>query len=275
VSAARSFVTEEQPGDVLSPSSANTYTSCGAKYFFGRVLHLPDPPSGALILGNAVHTAIGENFAQKIETKRDLPPMGVRAIYLEARDKLAAGTAPNRGHASLPAEFRDDENPADLKAQGLALTLKYLDDACPSIEPAAVEYPVSGHIAGTAVRGYIDLLESNGRIRDLKTAARKPREVSPAFRFQVSTYAQLLAGIVTGEACVDVLVKTKTPQLVQLDPFKIDLSDMAETQAMYPLVQQSIRAGVFLPNRQSFMCSRKYCGHWRACERQFSGKVVE
>ena len=274
MSAARSFLMQEAAGDTLSPSSANTYTSCSAKYYFGRVLKLPDPPTGALIMGNAVHTAIGENLAQKIETKRDLSQLGVRAIYLEAWDQLVAGTGPSRGRPSLPAEFRDDENPADLKAQGLALTLKYLDEACPSIEPAAVELPVAGRIGGVTVRGYIDLLEVNGRIRDLKTAARKPTQISANFRFQVSTYAQLCEHA-SGEGCVDVLVKTKTPQLVHLDPFRVEESDAAQTQAMYPLVQQSIRAGVFMPNRENYMCSRKYCGHWRACERQFGGKVSE
>jgi hypothetical protein len=63
-----------------------------------------------------VHTAIGENFRSKIETKRDLPPLGIRAIYLEAWDQLVAGTAPFRGKPPLPAEFRDDEEPAVLKA---------------------------------------------------------------------------------------------------------------------------------------------------------------
>jgi hypothetical protein len=123
------------------------------------------------------------------------------------------------------------------------------------------------------VRGYIDLLETNGRIRDLKTAARKPSEISANFRFQVSTYAQLCENA-SGEGCVDVLVKSKTPQLVQLDPFKVQESDTAQTQAMYPLVQQSIRAGVFLPNRENYMCSRRYCGHWRACDGGSAGRWV-
>lgn len=272
---ARSFVAQETPGDVLSPSSANTYTSCSAKYLFSRILKLPDPPTGALTLGSAVHAAIGENFRQKVETKKDLAPMGVQAIYNEAWDLLVSGEGPARhGKPALPTEFRDDETPAELKELGKVLTLKYLNEACPGIEPAAVELPVSGRIGGVMVRGYIDLLEVNGRVRDLKTAARKPTEIGANNRFQVATYAQICE-YSNGEGAVDTLVKTKTPQLIQLEPFRIGEPDVAETQAMYPLVQKSIRAGVFLPNRQNYMCSRKYCGHWRACERQFGGKVGE
>jgi hypothetical protein len=44
-------------------------------------------------MGNAVHAAIGENFRSKIETKRDLPPLGIRAIYLEAWDQLVGPPA--------------------------------------------------------------------------------------------------------------------------------------------------------------------------------------
>jgi hypothetical protein len=273
MSAARNFAAVEAPGDVLSPSVANTYTACGAKYFFGRILRLPDPPTGALVMGNAVHTAIGENFAQKIETKEDLPPAGVQAIYLDAWDKHAAGTAPNRGRPSLPAEFREDEKQAELRDQGLALTLKYLDEAAPSIEPAAVELPVAGRIAGVNVRGYIDLLETSGRVRDLKTAARKPTVIGDNSRFQVATYVQLTP-YASGELAVDTLVKTKTIGLVQLTA-TIDASDVASTQAMYPLVQQSIRAGHFVPNRAHFVCSKKHCGFWRACEQRYGGRVKE
>lgn len=268
---ARALAVVEAPGDVLSPSAASTFTSCGAKYFFSRVLRLPDPPTGALVMGSAVHAAIGENFLQKIETRRDLPAEGVRAIYLEAWDRLAAGTRARHGHTALPAEFREDEIPEEMKAQGLALTLKYLEEACPSIDPAAVELPVAGRIGGVAVRGYIDLLETNGRVRDLKTAARKPSAIAAASRFQVATYAQLCERA-SGELAVDVLVKTKAPQLIQLTA-AIDAADVAETQAMYPLVQQSIRAGAFLPNRQNYLCGRRYCGHWRACEQRFGGRV--
>jgi hypothetical protein len=273
-STARKLAAVEAPGDVLSPSAATTYTSCSAKYFFGRVLKMPDPPTGALVMGNAVHTAIGANFEQKLDTREDLAPEGVRAIYLDAWEKIVAGTAPSRhGHTPLPAEFRDDEDPATMKAQGLELTLKYLEEACPSIEAAAVELPVTGVVGGVHVRGYIDLLEADGRVRDLKTAARKPSEIADNNRFQVATYVQLCPHT-SGALAVDTLVKTKTPQLIQLSA-TIDASDIASTQAMYPLVQQSIRAGVFVPNRQNYMCSKKYCGFWRECERRYGGKVGE
>ena len=219
----------EEPGDVLSPSSASSYLACGFKWFGRHVLKLPDPPTGALTMGSAVHAAINANFEQKIETKRDLPPIGVKAVYDEAWQLMVKGEYPARyqgGKPSLPTEFRDDEEPGELKKQGEILALKYLDEACPEIEPQAVEFRVAGTINGVRAHGYIDLLDVQGRVIDLKTAARKPSEISSDYRFQVATYRQLLGSIVTGEARVDTLVKTKTPQLTQMS-CTIDQSDVA------------------------------------------------
>jgi hypothetical protein len=252
----------DAPGDILSPSSASQYLGCSAKYFYRKVAKIEDPPTGALTLGSAVHSAITENFAQKMETFEDLDIAGVSAIYNSVWTEKAKVT-----------EFRDDEDPSTLKAQGLALTLKYLDEACPAIQPAAVELHVSGRIGGVLVQGYIDLLDVEGRIIDLKTAAKKPSEISSDYAFQLATYTQLCDGA-SGEARLDTLVKTKAPQLIQIS-CSADTAHVDATTKMYPLVQQSIRAGVWLPNRSHYMCSRKYCGAWRNCQRDFGGTVAE
>jgi len=275
--ALRQLIAMEEPGDVLSPSGASGFLSCSFKWNCRHILKLPDPPTGALTMGSAVHAAINANFEQKIETKRDLPPISVKAVYDEAWSLLVKGEYPARYQGSkpaLPTEFRDDEEPAELKKLGEALTLKYLDEACPEIEPKAVEFKVMGTINGVRVRGYIDLLDAQGRVIDLKTAARTPSEISSDYRFQVATYRQLLGGIVTGEARVDTLVKTKTPKLVQIG-CTIDRSDVDAIERLYPLVQRGIRGGFFAANRSHYLCSRKYCGFWRECERQFGGKVSE
>ena len=45
---------------------------------------IPDPQTGNLALGRAVHAALTENFAQKLETREDLPITGVLALFREA-----------------------------------------------------------------------------------------------------------------------------------------------------------------------------------------------
>lgn len=184
MAALHQLIAMEAPGDVLSPSGASGYLACGFKWFGRHVLHLPDPPTGALTMGSAVHAAINANFEQKIETKRDLPPSCVKAVYDEAWSLMVKGEYPARyegGKPSLPTEFRDDEDPAELKKLGETLTLKYLDEACPEIEPKAVEFKVAGTINGVRVRGYIDLLDAQGRV-----ITSKPRP-APQARFPRTT----------------------------------------------------------------------------------------
>ena len=42
---------------------------------------------------------------------------------------------------------------------------------------------------------------------------------------------------------------------------------------IYPLVAEGIAGGLFLPNRNSTTCSRRYCAFADACEREFGGTV--
>jgi hypothetical protein len=39
---------------------------------------------------------------------------------------------------------------------------------------------------------------------------------------------------------------------------------------MYPLVQEAMRAGLYVPNRNSSLCSRKYCSFSKECERDWT-----
>lgn len=265
---------QERPGDVLSPSSHNQYRRCAAQWRFRHIDRLPDPPTGSLVQGSAVHAAIAENFRQKIETCQDLAPAGVKALFDEAWDLALKGELPGPyGKCALPPEFAQDEAPEQLKAEGETLATQYLEEACPSIDPAAVELSVSGSIGGVPVRGFIDLLDATGRVIDLKVVRRTPSEISADHRVQIATYRKLCPKA-NGEARVDSLVKNKKPKLVQ-QAYTVADCDLVEIERMYPLVQQAIRAGLFLPNRSNFMCSRKYCAFWRACQLEFGGSVPE
>jgi CRISPR/Cas system-associated exonuclease Cas4 (RecB family) len=233
---------------------------CQVRWWFKYGLRYPDLPSGKLALGRAVHAALAQNFEQKIESYEDLPISGVVALFREAwaveRDQT---------------EFRDDEDPAELAACGEKLLAKYLDYVAPTIEPAAVELHVEGEIAGVAVQGWIDVLDVNGRIIDIKTAARRPRSIEPRHRFQIATYGQLAPGA-NGEARIDTLIKTNTPGLVT-QSFTITEQDVLATRELYPLAQAVMRSELYMPNRMSIHCSRRNCSFWRSCEREWGGEV--
>jgi putative RecB family exonuclease len=245
---------------VLSPTQVRTFLGCSARWWFKYGLSLPEPKTSALALGCAVHRTVEANFRQKIETKQDLGTLGVVALFREAWQDQAAQT-----------EFRDEEDPGEIGKVGEQLVTKYMEEAAPSIEPAAVEVDVTGVIGGVAVRGKVDLLDSDGRIIDIKTAARKPSGISPDYAFQLATYRQITPGA-SGEARLDTLVKTKTVQLIP-QAYTVSNQDLRATEVLYPLVQEGIRRSLYIPNRQSLTCSRRNCAFWRHCEREFGGTV--
>ena len=144
-----------------------------------------------------------------------------------------------------------------------------MSKVAPRIEPAAVEQDVEGEISGVKVRGRLDVVDVAGRI----TAKRKPAGIAPNYRFQVATYATLYPQA-SGTVRLDTVTKTKTLQVVE-QSFAIVESDLIQIRRIYPLAQEAMRSGLYVPNRNSTLCSRKYCSFWRQCEEDFGGKVDE
>jgi hypothetical protein len=258
----RSHPVKSVPGDVLSPSQVTNLMDCAYRWYGKYVLELPDPPTGNQALGKAVHAALAANFSQKCESRVDLPVIAVVALFRAAWNLESEQT-----------EFRDDEEPRELGRMGEGLVAKYMEEAAPGIEPVAVETLVEGLINGVRVRGFLDVLDVTGCVIEIKTAKAKPSNVNPMHKFQVATYIRLLPRTV-GAARIDTLVKTKSPQLIQ-QSFSITEQESRTTDTLYPLAQELMRGGVYVPNRQSMMCSRRNCAYWRHCEEKWGGEVPE
>ncbi len=71
---------------------------------------------------------------------------------------------------------------------------------------------------------------------------------------------------------MDTIVKTKEPHIVT-NEHRTDDQEIRQTQTMYQLVQEVMRAQLYVPNRAANLCSRKNCPFWRACEREFGGRI--
>ena len=259
--AAPSPASRTELGEVLSPSQANGFIDCSARWYFRYARELPDQTTAKQGLGKSVHRAAEFNFRQKLQSRRDLPEGQVVTAFRDAWEEQIGETV-----------FHAGESPLAIGKNGESLVAMYMAEAAPSIQPAAIEQYVSGEIAGVKVRGIVDLVDVEGRVIDLKTVASTPRGVPSSQRFQVATYRQIAPGV-TGAARIDSLVKTKTPKLVRHD-FAVTDADLMLTETLYPLVQAGIRSGLYFPNRKSMFCSRKNCAYWEACELEYGGKVA-
>lgn len=249
--------------EVLSPSALNCFSDCSAKWFYRRVLGLPEARTAALTIGSAVHDAISANFRQKIETHEDLPIEGVRLV---ARDSL------ERQFDAGDVVFDKEETPYSVAETVDALVSVYMSDAAPLIEPAAVDLPVEGSIGGVSVRGYVDLLDVDGRIIDLKTAGKKPSGILPSHRLQVTTYSMITPGA-SGSGRLDTLTKTKTVRHYA-ETFEVTPADRKLTERLYSITLDQMKTGLVAPNRASRICGRKYCSFADRCESDFGGVVA-
>ena len=246
-------------GGTLSPSQCNMFLGCSAKWWFRYGAGLPDPKGGALVRGAVVHKLAEFWFRQHLAGN---------TIELDA---LAEPFEAIWEQQVEGAQFTADEPAEVVKKQAATLARKYIDEAAPEIQVVALEQKVSGEIAGVPVIGWIDMLDVDGRIIDLKTAKAKPAGIEPGYAFQLATYRQLEPRA-NGKARLDTVVATKAPQLVTIE-YEVSVQDQLLTQSLYPLVREGIREGLYFPNRVSNLCSRKYCNFCDACCKEYGGKV--
>jgi hypothetical protein len=166
---------------------------------------------------------------------------------------------------------RRANTPAEFLELGEAMIQKYLAEAAPLIQPAAVESRVSGVIAGVKVAGYVDLLDIEGRIVDSKSTLKPSVGIAHDHRLQLTSYV-MITPAASGVCRLDTVTKGRTVRLI-LKSFAITAQDRQYAETIYPMVQDSIRDGLFLPRRNSVLCSRRYCGFWRRCELEYGGTV--
>src|ERR1700674_1679469 len=91
--------------EALSPSQVRCFMDCQMRWWFKYGMKVPDAPTANMALGRAVHSSLGENFAQKVDTREDLPAEGVVALFREAWANEIEQT-----------EFRDEEDPNEIAA---------------------------------------------------------------------------------------------------------------------------------------------------------------
>ena len=131
------------------------------------------------------------------------------------------------------------------------MVAKYLAEAAPLIQPAAVESRVSGIIGGVKVSGYVDLLDTEGRLIDSKSAIKPIKGIAHDHRLQLTSYA-MITPAASGACRLDTVTKGKTVTLIQKS-FCVSEKDRQYAEIVYPMVQDSIREGIFLPRREQLV----------------------
>lgn len=197
--------------DHISASTIKLYLTCPLKFWFKKVLLLPEPVSPSLHVGKAVHAALqyfhrarwrGENHEQDT----------VQAVYslaFNAPDEAAAYPSEEKREASC-------EKGSRVVEAYLGSTHANMPDT-----PLGVEVRLEEDlpVLPSPVLGYIDLVREGNVPVDYKTCASTPNVELEAFQHELQmTLYQMLIESATDEP-VDgrelvFLVKTKQPKVI-------------------------------------------------------------
>lgn len=213
---------------VLSASSVTTYLKCGRLWEAQYLLGLHKEPTGPQALGLAAHTAVEHTMRQKMASHIDLPEDEVVDVFVTALADLG----------SFGAE----------EAAGIAAIRCYLRDAAPYIEPAAVEQPFQFEVNRIPYSGQIDLIDSDGTVRDTKFVSRAP--TADTYRLNMTGYA--LVNGTPATTMLDAIVKNQRPKYVAV-PVPITERHVQHFAATVSRVHDNILAGRFPP------CGKRWC----------------
>lgn len=251
---------------VLSASSVTTFLRCGQQWYLAYVEGVKSPPTLKQARGIAVHKAVEVNMQQKIDSRVDLPVSDMLDAYSTSYDSVGAdGFAPD-----------DNVTAGQIKDEGYKLVELHASQVAPSIQPVQVERPVQFDLNGIVFSGQIDLEDSEGRIRDTKTTARKPTGESYILNMTGYALAKRQAdGDTESDIVLDYLVATKTPYYLPIaaggpvtDDQIVRFANVVES------VAGSIRAGSFAPSGLvSGACS--WCGYKAMCPAYDKRKLID
>lgn len=245
---------------VFSGSSIATFMRCAKQWEYAYVYELKRPPSIRMVLGTAAHAAAEVNYSQKIESGTDLATSDVLDVYSDAFDTGIQDAEPDAEDIKEPR--------GKAKDSGAATLTVYHEQVAPPIQPLFVEHEGLIHVNDIPYSYTIDLVDTNGRVRDHKYTARRPQS-SADYRLSMIGYALAYrheTGQKETDVVLDYMVRTKEPYHwpVASDGPVPDRAIDAFA-GILGMINQAIMEGIFLPTGlTNHACS--WCGYRDICD---------
>lgn len=250
------------PADIdhLSHSSISTFLRCPRQWAYGYLEGLRQPPGIALLKGKAVDVAASDNLNHKRVTKTMLP---LDEVLERAEDALRADVDRNGGASEIDW---GGENFARALDSTIGLTELHMTKHAPVIRPAEVQLELRRPLpGGREFLGYLDFVEEDGTVGDIKTGSRAMPQADADDDQQATAYAYLMGRdiafnywrvIDTGRNRKEEVVSTSrtTQQAAWFETAAAEVSN-------------AIDAGVFPPNTNGWHCSPRFCGYYERCRK--------
>jgi putative RecB family exonuclease len=248
----------------LSVSKIQAYLGCPLKYRFQYIDRIPRPWRVAVMaFGTSIHAAVEWFHKERLDGRT---PKTEEVIGVFNADWYAQNLE--------PLVFPAKESQESLKEKGSQMIRLYVEES-DSKFPREIEQrfeldlsdPETGEAIDVRLRGYIDLVEEDGTLVELKTAARSIERGDLDRHLQLSTYALVLFLLHDSipQLRLDQLLKTKTPRLERHQTTR-SLEDLGWTARLIERTAQAIADGHFYPN-PSWRCTEceyfAHCQKWR------------
>jgi|GEM_PF-2354426 len=187
-----------------SYSRISSYWFCPKKYDYRYVQNVPVPVKPELAFGISLHETLEQNFLQKRDTRRDLPPDQACALFEKIFDK---------NFAPVPEEFL--RGPSDrhyLRSLGQHFIRQFLDERAPGLQPlqrgveCSFRFDLPG---GHELTGQFDLLDTSWVLHDFKTSSKPydPRKADPTQLILYAWACEQMFGRPPESLCFDVFIK--------------------------------------------------------------------
>jgi putative RecB family exonuclease len=249
------------PKDHISVSQINLYLMCPLKYRFTYIDLLPRPfKPAAFAFGSAIHSAIEWWHKKRMEGRdpnwRDVSRVFAADFNAQQADNIA---------------YKDGESEADFVDKGKSMLAVYLKEYS-GAPPKAVEMPFRVHLVDQEtgemlelpLDGYMDLVESDDTVVDLKTAARSYSEFDVSQHLQLTAYSYAYEQLYSTrpKLRLDCLLKTAKPRFVPL-PTEREQDDHVRFFHIAKGVTDAIRSEHFYPC-PGWQC--KDCEFFKPCQ---------
>ena len=241
----------------LHASGIRLFLDCGVAFMRRYILGEKIPPPAAIVVGVAAHKSIETNLNAKIETGK--------LLDYDMCEDIARDSVNEQWEQGVTEEEVSQGEAIDLATGHAKVHRRSL---APKLDPVAVEQkwvvetPYSVDLAGT-----IDVVESNGNLRDTKTSKRKPPKGVADKSDQVTAYSfakRITTGQIPEAVHLDYLVP-KQKSVITVSTCR-DAQDIKAFTQLLESVSKLMDSEIYLPAAESsWMCSQKWCGYWDTC----------
>ena len=250
-----------------SYSALRQYLECPLRFFFQRILMIPEKSQSAnLVLGSAVHAALADYHR------------GLRQDQPRKTEELHRSiTECWEGRESKgPITYKGNETKAECLGKAVGLIEVYVKEPPPrniigiEQEVQATLKNSRGEELATPLVAVLDLVTRNDeevQVHEFKTSARAYSEFEAESSLQPTCYAAAIQHTTGALPRIryTVLVKTKTPKVQRLETLR-DTEDIGRLGDLIETVERGIEADVFYPVEDPIHCTgcsyRQPCRDW-------------